>query len=314
MPQPPDGLGRLRPRAAPVGSPPIRCVLPQRPSRFTPDTRRRHRRSRPSRRTLPDPRPATSPPSDSRRCGRFSADVAGAGEVERRAPAGRVVSISIAVSGSTSSWCVVSPQRYSGQFGLTDRATRQRSTGTDARSRMCWRRASHLAASLARQYFRLLPPAGRFPGEHQSRFTQSFFPQHLTCGRHHSAGRTPALPTTAEPAAAGPDARARRLHATVGVRWCRYARLAALKQTLTPRRLQPFVPQIIGFRRPINCCVCTRRSHASGAHGRACREGTGRRPERVGFFVGAEAPRSSWTSPARRSHHEHGEGEGPRSR
>jgi hypothetical protein len=154
------------------------------------------------------------------------------------------------------------PSDYAGQqFGLTDRATQTaffRQYDTQLQSVLAARTQAGLTANFsATQYFRLLPPAGRFPlsSINLSDFTQSFFPQHLDV--RVSIVPQDELPALLDDSLSLPpldltlapdDYTQLAVLALVPVP---RASFAALKQALTPRQLLPLVPQIISFRRPI---------------------------------------------------------------
>jgi hypothetical protein len=152
------------------------------------------------------------------------------------------------------------PGDYSGQqFGLTDRATQTAFFRhyDDQLQQVLVARGPNNANFAATQYFQLLPPAGRFPLQSidVQKFTQSFFPQHLdvrlsimpddeVLALIDDSMNLPPLDLTLPP----DDYTQLAVFALIPV-----ARkdFADLKTKLTPRALQPSVPQIIGFRRPI---------------------------------------------------------------
>jgi len=152
------------------------------------------------------------------------------------------------------------PGDYSGQqFGLTDRSTQTaffRHYDDQLQQILAGRGANNLNFA-ATQYFRLLPPAGRFPLQSVDvqKFTQSFFPQHLDV-------RLSIIPDDELPALLDDSMNLPPLDLTLPPD--DYSQLAVfalipvprrnfadLRAKLTPRPLQPSVPQIIGFRRPI---------------------------------------------------------------
>ncbi|MEP7306036.1 MAG: hypothetical protein ABJA98_11010 [Acidobacteriota bacterium] len=154
------------------------------------------------------------------------------------------------------------PGDFTGQqFGLTDRSTQTaffRQYDAQLQNVLAARAQAGLTANFsASQYFRLLPPAGRFPlsSINLTDFTQGFFPQHLDV-------RVSIIPQDELPALLDDSLNLPPLDLTLApddytelavlaLVPVPRASFAALKQTLTPRPLQSFVPQIISFRRPI---------------------------------------------------------------
>ncbi|HVZ20621.1 MAG TPA: hypothetical protein VG871_06145 [Vicinamibacterales bacterium] len=152
------------------------------------------------------------------------------------------------------------PSDYAGQqFGLTDRSTEMAFFQQyDAQlQQVLAARGANAGNFSASQYFRLLPPVGRFPLQSIDvrAFTQSYFPQHLDV-------RVSIIPTDELPALvndgfdlppldltlAPDDYTQLAVFALIPVP---RANFAALQKKLTPQALQPAVPQIISFRRPI---------------------------------------------------------------
>ena len=152
------------------------------------------------------------------------------------------------------------PGDYSGQqFGLTDRSTQTaffRHYDAQLRQILTMRGPNDGNFSATR-YFRLLPPAGRFPLQSidVQKFTQSFFPQHLDVRLSiipddelpallDDSMNLPPLDLTLAP----DDYTQLSVFALIPVP---RAKFAGLRATLTARPLQSSVPQIISFRRPI---------------------------------------------------------------
>lgn len=152
------------------------------------------------------------------------------------------------------------PGDYSGQqFGLTDRATQTAFfQHYDAQlQQILATRGPNGGNFAAAQYFRLLPPAGRFPLDsiNVSAFTQNFFPQHLDV-------RVSIIPDDELPALVNESLNLPPLDLTLApddytqlsvfaLIPVPRASFAELRARLTPQALQPSVPQIISFRRPI---------------------------------------------------------------
>ncbi len=155
------------------------------------------------------------------------------------------------------------PGDYAGQqFGLTDRASQAAffmQYDTQVQQLVADRTTRGLDANFrASQYFRLLPPAGRFPLKtvDVTAFTQSFFPEHLDV-------RLSIIPSDEIPALIdgsmnlppidlmlpADDFSQLSVFALIPVP---RAVFPSLVQALTPRALQPAAPQIISFRRPID--------------------------------------------------------------
>jgi len=151
---------------------------------------------------------------------------------------------------------------YAGpQFGLTDRATQTaflQQYDQQLREIVEQRGQSGLTPNFAAtQFFRLLPPVGRLPIQtiNFQAGTQSFFPAHLDV-------RLSIIPDDELPALFDDGRNLPPLDLTL--RPDDYSQLsvftlvpvpradfAALMNALKPRELQPAVPQIVSFRRPI---------------------------------------------------------------
>lgn len=156
---------------------------------------------------------------------------------------------------------VISADYAGQQFGLTDRATQTAfflQYDAQLQTILAARAGSGLKASFgATEYFRLLPAAGRFPlaSIDAKQLTQAFFPQHLDVRMSiipddelpalvNESLDLPPLDLTLPP----DDYTQLAVFALIPVP---RAKFAALKAKLTPTPLQPAVPQILSFRRPI---------------------------------------------------------------
>jgi hypothetical protein len=156
---------------------------------------------------------------------------------------------------------VVSGDYAGQQFGLTDPATQSAfflQYDAQLRTILAGRGSSGLNGNFsASQYFRLLPPAGRFPLQsiNVQSLTQNFFPQHLDVRMSivpddelpallQDSLDLPPLDLTLPP----DDYTQLAVFALIPVL---RADFAGLKAKLTPTALQPGVPQILAFRRPI---------------------------------------------------------------
>ena len=155
------------------------------------------------------------------------------------------------------------PGDYAGQqFGLTDRASQAAffmQYDTQLQQLVSDRIGHGLDANFsAVKYFRLLPPAGRFPLKtiDVKAFTQSFFPQHLDV-------RLSIVPSDEIPAVIDDSMNLPPIDLTLppddytelavfALIPVPRANFAALTKAVTPRQLLPSVPQIISFRRPID--------------------------------------------------------------
>lgn len=156
---------------------------------------------------------------------------------------------------------VVSGDYAGQQFGLTDPATQSAfflQYDAQLQTILATRGQSGLNGNFsASQYFRLLPPAGRFPLQsiNVQALTQNFFPQHLDV-------RMSIIPDDEVPALVedsldlppldltlpSDDYTQLAVFALIPVP---RANFAALKAKLTPTPLRPAVPQILAFRRPL---------------------------------------------------------------
>jgi hypothetical protein len=156
---------------------------------------------------------------------------------------------------------IVSADYAGQQFGLTDQATQTAfflQYDAQLQSVLANRKSAGLNGNFnASQYFQLLPPAGRFPLESvdPKALTQGFFPQHLDVRMSiipddevpaliESSLDLPPLDLTLPP----DDYTQLAVFALIPVP---RAKFADLKQKLTPTPLNPAVPQILSFRRPL---------------------------------------------------------------
>jgi hypothetical protein len=156
---------------------------------------------------------------------------------------------------------VVSGDYAGQQFGLTDPATQSAfflQYDAQLQTILATRGQSGLNGNFsASQYFRLLPPAGRFPLQsiNVQSLTQNFFPQHLDVRMSiipddevpalvEDSLDLPPLDLTLPP----DDYTQLAVFALIPVP---RANFAALKAKLTPTPLRPAVPQILAFRRPL---------------------------------------------------------------
>jgi hypothetical protein len=156
---------------------------------------------------------------------------------------------------------VVSGDYAGQQFGLTDPATQSAfflQYDAQLQTILATRGQSGLNGNFsASQYFRLLPPAGRFPLQsiNVQSLTQNFFPQHLDV--RMSIIPDDEVPALVEDSLDFPpldltlppdDYTQLAVFALIPVP---RANFAALKAKLTPTPLRPAVPQILAFRRPL---------------------------------------------------------------